>query len=245
MLKGFRPVLITASYYEGDLLKAAANTLRERHGVALDENLLHAQLQSGKFLILFDGITEVQADKQQSLQEILRTARHADFQSCRFVIATRPLEGMPADIPTFTLQPMTAEVISVLLPRYNLGRDRESQVRRQLQSFGKKAIQPLLFTMALTQSSTEVKVSATRAKLFEAYFRRLLQAEANETLWSGWRTALEGLAHRFLLSTGQPACFKVAVAGDLHMIRSRSFLRLVIWFLSWKRKNNGPSWKNG
>ena len=201
-LKGFRPVLISASYYGGNLVKAIADTLRERDGVAVDEETTRTQLQSGRFLLLFDGITEVETNKQESLLEILRTCRHADFQGCRFLVSTRPLEGIPDEISTFQLRPLTLDVISVLLPRYGLERERESQVRRQLQSFGAKPIEPLLFAMALAQSSDE-KVSNSRAQLYERYFRRLLKVGPNETLWSGWRAASEILAQWFLLSPGK------------------------------------------
>jgi len=201
-LKGFRPVLVPASYYEGSLVKAIAGALRERDGVAVDESVMQAQLQSGKYLILFDGVSEVEADKQGAINEILRTARNADFQNCRFLISTRPLEGIPAEISTFHLQPLTVNVVLDLLPRYGLGRERESQLRQQLQSFGDKPIEPLLFTMALEQSGSG-QLSATRTQLYERYFRRLLHAESDEMLWSGWRTALEMLAQWFLLDTGR------------------------------------------
>lgn len=201
-LKGFRPVLVPAAYYASDLVKAVADTLRERDGVAVNEEVVQAQLQSGKFLILVDGLTEVEADKQQSLQEILRSARHADYRDCRFILSSRPLEGIPTDVPTFHLRPLTSEVISILLPRYGLGRERESQVRRQLQSFGEKPVEPLLFAMALAQSGVE-QVSTNRAQLYERYFRRLLRVEADETSWSGWRAALETIAQWFLLDTGR------------------------------------------
>lgn len=198
-LKGFRPLLITAGYFNENLIQAIADTLRERDGVATDERMIKAQLESGKFLILFDGITELETDKQQSLEDILRTARNADFQGCRFLITTRRTDEVPSEVTAFHLKPLTSDVISVLLPRYKLGRERESQVRRQLQSFGEKPIEPLLFTMALEVN----EVSYTRAKLYERYLRRLLRVDTNETLWSGWRTGLEAFAYWFLVSTGK------------------------------------------
>jgi predicted NACHT family NTPase len=201
-LRGFRPVLVPASYYEKSLLKAIADTLRERDGIAVDESVVQAQLQSGKYLILFDGISEVDSDKLQAINDIIRTARNADFQNCRFLISTRPLEGIPADVSTFQLQPLTVNVILDLLPRYDLERERENLLRRQLQSFGDKPVEPLLFTMALDQSGSG-QLSTTRSQLYERYFRRLLRAESDETSWAGWRAALEKLAEWFLLDTGR------------------------------------------
>jgi len=203
-LKGFRPVIVPASYYGGSLIKAITDTLRERDGVAVDEKIVHAQLQSGKFLILFDGVSEVVNNPNQSLKEILRTASNADYKKCRFLIATRPLAGIAPDMYTIYLQPLTSDVISVLLPRYHLGPERENRIRRQLQSFGDKPIEPLLFSMAMAQSTTE-QMSASRSQLYERYFRRLLrlESESDDISWEGWRTALETIAHWFLLDTGR------------------------------------------
>lgn len=200
-LKSFRPVFVSASYYEGSLLRAIADNLRERQGVAVDPEKMSAQLQSGKFLILFDGVSEIDGDKEKGLKEILRSAQNADYRSCRFLIATRPLEGMPGDLPTFHLQGLSAAAVTKLLPHYGLSREDELQVKRQLQSFGDKTIEPLLLAMALQQAAAD-PVSSTRAQLYERYFRRLLRAENNQIAWDGWRTALEELANWSLLSSG-------------------------------------------
>lgn len=201
-LRGFRPLLIPAVYYEESLTKAIGNTLRERDGVAVDDKMMEAQLQTGKFLVLFDGVTEIQRDKQQGLQEILRTAKNADFRNCRFLISTRPLDYTPAGVPAFQLQPLNAEVISdLLLPRYGLGRERENQVSQQLQSFGKKPIEPLIFFMAIGQSRAE-QISANKSQLYQRYFRRSLGVETNDTFWLGWETSLGKLAQWFFLDTG-------------------------------------------
>lgn len=109
-------MLISASYYERHLVKAVADTLRERNGVAVDEKMTQAQLQSGQFLILFDGVSEVETDKQHSLREILRTSQNADFQGCRFLIATRPREKIPTGIPSLYLRPLTSDVVFATSP---------------------------------------------------------------------------------------------------------------------------------
>ena len=122
-----RPVLVSASYYENNLIKAVADTLRERDGVALDEETTLAQLQSSNFLILFDGLSEVVGDKQQAFREIIRTARHADFKNCRFLISTRPLEGIPPEICAFHLKPLSSEICNQLAAALRIGpRARES-----------------------------------------------------------------------------------------------------------------------
>jgi hypothetical protein len=203
-LKGFRPILVTASYYGGNLVQAITDTLRERDGVAVDEKIVRAQLQSGRFLVLFDGVSEVVNNANQSLKEILKTASNADYQRCRFLIASRPLEGIPAALYTLHLQPLTSAVVSVLLPRYHLSPERENRIRRQLQSFGDKPIDPLLFSMAIAQSATD-QISETRTQLYERYFRRLLKLEtdSDDIYWEGWRTLLEACANHFMIDTGK------------------------------------------
>jgi len=201
-LHGFLPVFVSAGYYSGRLVKAITDTLRERDGVGVTEEIVTAQLQSGRFLILFDGVTEVATeDKHISAQEILRTAGHFDYRASRFIIATRPLDRLPRDVPIFRLRPLTPQIISGLLRRYHLGTSNDNHVRVQLQSFGSRPIEPLLLTMILTQSASE-QISHTRANLYEAYFRRLLRAESDEQLWNGWCAAFENLAQWFLLDTG-------------------------------------------
>jgi hypothetical protein len=202
-LRGFLPVLVSAGFYTSSLTKAITDTLRERDGVAVTEEMVIAQLQSGRFLILFDGLTEVAAEnKHQSSLEILRTAAHFDYRASRFVLATRPIDGLPIDLSVIRLKPLTPEVISELLPRFHLGTASENMVKLQLQSFGSKSLEPLLLEMILAQSAGS-KLSRTRADLYEAYFRRLLRAESDRTLWDGWRVAFEYIAQWLLLDTGK------------------------------------------
>jgi hypothetical protein len=106
-------VLVPASYYKDSLVKAITAVLRERDGVGITEEMTVAQLQSGRFLILFDGLTEVAADdKSAASQEIFRAAVNFDFSSSRFVIATRQVEGLPAEITRGVLMPLTLEFLS-------------------------------------------------------------------------------------------------------------------------------------
>ncbi len=201
-LKGLRPVLVTPYYYEGDLTAAIAAVLRERDGVAVDATMMAAQLGAGGYLILFDGVSEVEGDKQEALRAILRVAQNADYHGCRFVLTTRPPADMPPDAPIFELQPLTPENVLDLLQRYALSREQESQVKRQLELFGGKLLEPLLFAMMLAQSEGG-QVSRSRAQLYESYFRRLVQAGENDALWKGWLMVLEALARWLVVDTGR------------------------------------------
>jgi hypothetical protein len=201
-LRGFVPLLVPASYYSTTLVQAIADTLRARDGVAVDEEIVKVQLQSGKFLILFDGVSEVITSMQQSLDEILKTAHHADYRSCRFIISTRPLSSTPAGVSSLHLHPLTLDVISDILKHSNLHAGRRNQVLRQLQYFGQKPIAPLLFTMIM-EAYEDQRVSSNRSQVYERYFRELLRVSKDDNLWSGWQKALETLALHTLINTGR------------------------------------------
>lgn len=201
-LKGFTPFLVPASFYNGTLTQAIADVLRARDGVAVDEEIVKAQLQSGRFLILFDGVSEAIVPMQQALEEILRTARHADYRNCRFIISTRPPDSIPADLNAFTLHPLNMEVIPDLLKYSGLSAARRNQVLRQLQHFGRKPIEPLLFSMILGAYEDQ-QASFTRTQVYERYFRELLRVREDDNLWSGWQKALEILSLHTLIQAGR------------------------------------------
>jgi hypothetical protein len=202
LLKGFRPILITPPYYDGNLLEAITVVLRERDRVGVNTSDVHAQLESGKFLILFDGISEMEGDQAKGLQDILRIARNAEYENCRFLLTSRPGFIIQPDIPVFRLQPLTPKIIKGILPRYQLGKEREYQISQQLDRLEMKTIEPLMFSMILAQSEG-IFYSNTRSQLYERYFRRLLKLDSDTSTWNGWKAALEILAKWFTLETGR------------------------------------------
>ena len=201
-LKGFIPLLVPASYYSTSLIQAVADTLLVRDGVAVDEESVKELLRSGKFLILFDGVSEVITPIQRSLDEILETARHDDYRGCRFIISSRPPDTIPAGVSSVYLHPLTPEVIPAMLERSGLPAARKNQVLRQIQHFGRKPIAPLLFSMVIEAGGDE-HVSTSRSQIYERYFRELLRVRNDDDLWSGWQQALEVIARHTLIDTGR------------------------------------------
>jgi hypothetical protein len=200
LLKKFQPIFITPAYYSGNLIEAIANVLRQRDGIAIDSDIVQAQMESGKFLILFDGVSEIEDDLDKGLQEILRTAQNADYSNCRFIISTRPGLTFPQEVTTYYLQPLTPEVIYGLLHLYKLNKEQEHSFRSQLKLFDEKPIAPLLFSMILEQGKT-AQISRTRSLLYQKYFRRLLR-EDHDTRWEGWNVILSEIANWFIIKTG-------------------------------------------
>jgi 5'(3')-deoxyribonucleotidase len=70
-MSGFLAVLVPAGFYSKTLIQTIADTSRERDSVAVTSEMVIAQLQSGHFLVLFDGLTEVAGEgRRLSSQEI-------------------------------------------------------------------------------------------------------------------------------------------------------------------------------
>ncbi|HSU17157.1 hypothetical protein [Longimicrobium sp.] len=203
-LRGYRPILVPASYYRGDLTEAIADVLREQYGVDVSAETLVPQLETGAFLILFDGASEIEsAEKESALDALIRQAKNVDFIRCRFVIASRPVVGYVPEVPTIRLLPLSPDVVSLLLPRYHLGPVGEARVRRQLEKFGNLPIAPLLFTLAVVDRDA-ASDDWTRAGLYQRYFRRLLgvDGDGGRLQWAGWRMVLGRVAGWSLLDTG-------------------------------------------
>lgn len=201
-LKDFRPILVSANYYETDLIQAIAATLRDRDGIAADSDIVRAQLQTGRFLVLFDGTTELQ-NGDHAFRSLLQASKSADYSNSRFILAGRSPIGAADEVRLIELQPLNSETISNLLSRYQLGSTREQKVRRQLGSFGSRPVLPLLFAMAIEQSKGD-ELSDSRAYLYELYFRRLLRVQGPEQdfNWGGWRLTYELIAKWLLIDSG-------------------------------------------
>src|SRR5262249_32930881 len=152
------------------------------------KEVVNTLLQSGRFLILLDGLSEVeQGDKTRVVNDVLHIAKSTEYQTCRFLLSTRPIDAFPSDISIVELQPLSKEVIISIIPIYGLARAEEYRLETQLRFFNDKPLDPLLFTMAITESATE-QISTTRTGLYERYFQRLLQIKPNDTLsWRGWQ----------------------------------------------------------
>ncbi|MGA9770476.1 MAG: hypothetical protein WBV94_15665 [Blastocatellia bacterium] len=207
-MAGYIPLFIPASDYSINLLGAIADTLRQRDRLGVNLEIIESQLQSGKFLILFDGVSDIPAgdDKRNFYDEIIRTARNADYSNSRFVISSRPFEGITGDVHSFTLQPLNAQTVLTLLDSYNLSDAKKNQVKLQLRSFGSKPIEPLLFSMILKQGDDE-QLGTTRADIYERYFKRQLRlgegVNDNRDLWDAWLYALQALANWTFIETGK------------------------------------------
>ena len=207
-LNKFLPIFVTSDRYEENLIKTISNVLSKRDHVAVNEKVVKAQLESGGYLILFDGVSEIEGNQSKALKEILDTACNADYQGCRFVITTRPGFMIPEDIRVINLKPLTTDTIKDdLLPTFSLENSQRKQILKLLDVFSSKPIEPLLFSMIFNQRDEDFTVS-TRSQLYENYFRKLLLIDKGVTkeeadrIWKGWSFVLGMCAKWMYLDSG-------------------------------------------
>jgi hypothetical protein len=152
------------------------------------------------------GLSEIEGEKKKSIDEIMRTVHDNDMRSCRFLFTTRPVRGIPSDVPALELLPLNLAMIdAIFLPsRTDLVPEQRDQVIRQLGIFRDDQIDPLLLTLAIDDSS-DPSISDMTSGLFTRYFRRLLRLESSdqETAWQAWKFVLEIFADWFMLSPGK------------------------------------------
>jgi len=207
-LRGFIPVLVSSAHYSGDLVAAIGVALRDSAcvGIGNERVTVIDLLQSGSFLILLDGLSEVFGDQEETFREVLRTARSADLSNCRFVITSRSVHGDIADAHVISLQPLEATTIETILKELKVTDTHRNRVRLQIASFGGRTIEPLLFTMMM-EASSEQEAARTRSQLYERYFRKLLKIPLDDSTpndpWLAWRDVLERIAARFVLPDGR------------------------------------------
>jgi hypothetical protein len=199
---GLYPILVSAEDFNsrGNLIGAIASALAQRHRVPLPDDILQALLSSGRFLVLIDGISEIDhPDVEDPSRAIIRAAKHLDLAECRFVLASRYAPGDSDSV--IQLEPLAPEYIrsrifGKLIPEVR------SDVERQLVRLGGRPVPPLLLAM-MVKAAQSGDVSRTIANLYERYFARLLDIRRDQTEWQGWAVILSALAKRSLIETGK------------------------------------------
>lgn len=197
-LDHYLPVLVTLNDATETPLKAIVRTLVAR-GLLVDEDVMEAQLEAGKFLILFDR-SEISSEQQRKqFHDIIDFANANQRSTSRFVIAARHPRSSVAEVPVFELQPLTAPYIRRLLDRGKLDQSRRAVVEAQLDYFPNKSLQPQLFSIILRTQGEAPRLST----LYGSYFRSLLSDRIDADKINGWHDAAGSLARCMMLDTGQ------------------------------------------
>ncbi|HKR14238.1 MAG TPA: hypothetical protein VJT15_19390, partial [Pyrinomonadaceae bacterium] len=167
-LDNFLPVLVTLDDPKETPLQAIVRSLVAR-GLLVDEDVMAAQLEAGKFLVLFDQSEIGSEEERKQFRDVVTFANANQRNSSRFVIAARHPKTSLADVPVFELQPLTASYIRRLLGWLKLDQRRRAAVEAQLNYFKDDALQPQLFSIIL-QTQGEVPPLST---IYSRYFKSL------------------------------------------------------------------------
>lgn len=197
-LDSYLPVLVTIEDPKDTALKAITRALEAR-GVLADDDVVEAQLEAGKFLVLFDLSDVGGEEKRKQFREILDFAKAFQRSGSRFVIASRLSKAANFDVPVFELQPLSPANIKRLLQRSKLDHERLETVRAELEYFKDRPLQPQLFSIILDPRGDGVpKLS----NICERYFTALLSKDIDSDQINGWHGAAGILARCTFLDTG-------------------------------------------
>jgi formylglycine-generating enzyme required for sulfatase activity/predicted ATPase len=197
-LDQYVPVLVTLDNARDTPAAAVTRALEER-GVMVNAEVVEAQLEAGKFLVLFDQSDVSSDEKRNQFRDILEYAQANQRSNSRFVIASRHPRGIAQDVPVFELQPLTTPYVRRLLAWFRLDQKRDEAVRAQLEYFKDSSLQPQLFSILLDSDSTVPSLS----DIYRRYFQSLLPAGVDADRINGWHDAAGILARCLVLDTGR------------------------------------------
>ncbi len=202
-LDNYIPILVTVDDAKDSPEKAIVKSLEE-HSLLVNEEAVAAQLEAGKFLVLFD-LSEVSSEEErQQLRDIVEFANAKRRERSRFVIAARYPKSSLAGVPVFELQPLTTPYIRSLNVWKRLDEKRREAVEAQLKHFKDDApLPPLLFSTML-QFAGEDGAVPSLSNIYGRYFRALLPEDSDADKIDGWHEAAGILARCMMLDTGQP-----------------------------------------
>lgn len=228
-INGLRPILVTGSALDAGPLEAIRTALN-KDGVALDGDSMQSLLESGGFLIMFDGLRKTD-DNVKALNEVLQFAREPDYSRNRFLIAIRPMKLEPSDAVVIVLKPLAMADVSLVLANAHLTANRYDAVERQLEKFRAQnsPIEPLLLYMII-RASMEVELSKTRSGVYERYFKFRLDVETDEAHWGAWQYVLEQCANWFHISTGLRGRGLFQEVVHAHLVNEREAKPTVLEF---------------
>ena len=197
-LNQYRPVLVTLADPAATPLQSITRALEER-GVMVNDEVVEAQLEAGRFLVLFDQSDVTSEEKRTQFRQILEFAQANQRSNSRFVIASRHPRAIASEVPIFELQPLTTPYVRRLLAWFRLDQKQDQAVRAQLNYFEDSSLQPQLLSVILDSNGVVLKLS----EIYRRYFESLLPAGLNADRINGWHDAAGILARCTLLDTGR------------------------------------------
>jgi hypothetical protein len=202
--QGYYPVLVGAQDFDqdGTLIGAITSALARNHRVSLPPDIVQSLLSVGRFLILADGISEIdRPGLDDPAGMVAGAASHQNLATCRFVLAGRFAPAGTEQV--IELDPLTpAYIQESIVPHAGLTDQQQQDVAVQLQQLGGTPIAPLLLRMIIDAVKVG-QMSRTVADLYRRFFAHLLHTSDASTEWEGWSALLAQLAGASLIEGGK------------------------------------------
>lgn len=198
---GYRPIVVVPEDFRNDDVVGAIAGAVSRLGVQVPNGVMRTLLSKGGFLILFDGITEIETDVvPDPARTIVNFVTEHDFADCRFVLSSRstPRAGAAGVVRIESLSQEYARrhALSVLVPE-----DQRSSVAAELARLRMEPLSPLLLHMIIENAAGGARHLVT--ELCEEYVLRLFKLRQGDTPWEAWAHMLMTLAAVSLLERGR------------------------------------------
>ena len=202
-LDDYIPIFFEPQYYHENLIDSLSNSLVQKYAIAIDSKLLKGQLETGRFLLIIDGLSEFHFTNQNEANSILSFITSAEYPKLRVLISSRPRKSWGIDSSNeLKLHEFGIETASLLASAQNkLPLPRIQHLLFQLKS---SSISPMLLSLIMETSTFTIESKTTKLTIYELYFRKVLKcdSEEKEFVWKGYSKVLEYIASIFFINSG-------------------------------------------
>lgn len=191
----YKPILITATYYQGNLLESISKLWRQKFGMYVTDEIVETQLQTGGFIILIDGLSEMGNKVTQELKQVIH---NINYKNNLFLFSSRNKPSNSSKATIIHLNPINREFIDTILKSLKLNRQEKNNITTHIKELKDiHSLSPLLLDLIIAKKNT-LSTSYKENKLFEDYFKSLLKIESYED-WKGWNYILSYIAYWLMI----------------------------------------------
>ncbi|HAS47078.1 MAG TPA: hypothetical protein DCS93_41725 [Microscillaceae bacterium] len=192
------PILITPNMYNGDLIKTVKLVLEQKFRLNITEEALRGQFESKKFVLLLDGISELNFKSELIFKDLSNVTQNVNYKNVYFIFTSRNIPPTSFEAYTMKLESLDIEKIPQLLHKLDFTSAQKGNVLNQIEKLvAFDNLSPLLLSMIVSQNH-RLENSQTESEIFENYFKTLLKIQSEEE-WKGWKYALNYIAYLFLI----------------------------------------------
>lgn len=195
------PVLLSVHDTTLTSLVKVAQAQMDRAGYRLPGGWLEQELRSGRCLVLLDGLDEVADPSAVERTAAWIETQMARYPKTRFLIASQTLDYRRSALrkaAVLEIRPLVREQIEAFAERWTAGRGETEALIRALGQRSDLATVPLHLTMLATLNDAGQELPQTRADLFAAYCKLILDRARGEMAAEQTLHLLELLAYRMI-----------------------------------------------